>query len=344
MLTHDNNNAMTPMFSQQAQNRESRNELETRTSKPATTMHSLRTGDSACENKNHHMLLSMPTPLVDPSDVTGDNLCRLPLTPVPIVGVCDLDLGRSTTSHYEGVLHNCTSKSHTSMPACDNVAMTSTSPEPRVPQQTPGQNLEVSCDHAQLSAQGQNKQAALCTNKRVEETLHNRTYVHMDFSNYNFNVLNLESKENYYRNYSIQGVSHPRSYLHQISKGGDKYSFIGVDACLEPGPRRPFNFVGMLRKNNVLISLLGFTKHVKCQAYVRIGKQGKDRIVSLQNVVGKYNPKLSYGCNTDYIMKALIGFYSFTGCDSVSAFYGKGKGMPVKRMSTATLNRSKPLE
>ncbi|CAG2064344.1 unnamed protein product, partial [Timema podura] len=64
----------------------------------------------------------------------------------------------------------------------------------------------------------------------------------------NFNVLNLESKENYYRNYSIQGVSHPRSYLHQISKGGDKYSFIGVDACLEPGPRRPFNFVGMLTK------------------------------------------------------------------------------------------------
>nr|CAD7416482.1 unnamed protein product [Timema poppensis] len=67
----------------------------------------------------------------------------------------------------------------------------------------------------------------------------------------NFNVLNLESKENYYRNYSIQGVSHPRSYLHQISKGGDKYSFIGVDACLEPGPRRPFNFVGMLRKNEM---------------------------------------------------------------------------------------------
>lgn len=24
------------------------------------------------------------------------------------------------------------------------------------------------------------------------------------------------------------------------------YSFIGVDACLEPGPRRPFNFIGML--------------------------------------------------------------------------------------------------
>lgn len=47
-------------------------------------------------------------------------------------------------------------------------------------------------------------------------------------------------------NYSIQGRHNPRSYIHQISKGGDLYSFIAVDACLEPGPRRPFNFIGML--------------------------------------------------------------------------------------------------
>lgn len=34
--------------------------------------------------------------------------------------------------------------------------------------------------------------------------------------------------------------------MQQVYVGGDLYSFIGVDACLEPGPRRPFNFIGLL--------------------------------------------------------------------------------------------------
>lgn len=44
----------------------------------------------------------------------------------------------------------------------------------------------------------------------------------------------------------MQGRHHPRSYMHQISQASKLYSFIGVDACLEPGPRRPFNFIGKL--------------------------------------------------------------------------------------------------
>ncbi|XP_011313313.1 transmembrane protein 62 [Fopius arisanus] len=62
----------------------------------------------------------------------------------------------------------------------------------------------------------------------------------------NFNVLNLKSSENYYLNYSVQGKYHPRSYLHHINHKSEKYSFIAIDACLEPGPKRPFNFVGFL--------------------------------------------------------------------------------------------------
>lgn len=34
--------------------------------------------------------------------------------------------------------------------------------------------------------------------------------------------------------------------MKQIKKSGKVYSFIALDACLEPGPRRPFNFVGVL--------------------------------------------------------------------------------------------------
>lgn len=36
-----------------------------------------------------------------------------------------------------------------------------------------------------------------------------------------------------------------------MSKDGDLYSFIAIDACLEPGPRRPFNFVGILDQTEV---------------------------------------------------------------------------------------------
>lgn len=51
----------------------------------------------------------------------------------------------------------------------------------------------------------------------------------------NFNVISVKSKHNYFTNYSIQGREHPRSYMVQVKKGSTLYSFVGVDACLEPG-------------------------------------------------------------------------------------------------------------
>ncbi|EFA02740.2 Transmembrane protein 62-like Protein [Tribolium castaneum] len=67
----------------------------------------------------------------------------------------------------------------------------------------------------------------------------------------NFNVAGADSKQNYYLNYSIQGRQHSRSYIYQLSKGSDLYSFIGIDACLDPGPRRPFNFIGKLDQTEI---------------------------------------------------------------------------------------------
>ncbi|KRT85365.1 hypothetical protein AMK59_726 [Oryctes borbonicus] len=67
----------------------------------------------------------------------------------------------------------------------------------------------------------------------------------------NFNVINIDSKENFFPNYSIQGKTHPRSYMYQIKRSDTTYSFIGIDACLEPGPRRPFNFVGLIDKAEI---------------------------------------------------------------------------------------------
>lgn len=67
----------------------------------------------------------------------------------------------------------------------------------------------------------------------------------------NFNVAGADSNQNFYLNYSIQGRHHPRSYMYQLSQGSDLYSFIGIDACLEPGPRRPFNFIGKLDQTEI---------------------------------------------------------------------------------------------
>ncbi len=46
--------------------------------------------------------------------------------------------------------------------------------------------------------------------------------------------------------------SNEHSYMREIkTRDGDKYSFIAVDASIEPGPRRPFNFFGYL--NEVIV-------------------------------------------------------------------------------------------
>ncbi|OWF41194.1 Transmembrane protein 62 [Mizuhopecten yessoensis] len=74
-----------------------------------------------------------------------------------------------------------------------------------------------------------------------------------------FDVPSEDHEKNYFRNYSIQGSNHPNSYLYQHNKPWGRYSFIAMDACPDPGPRRPFNFFGYInnRKTKRLI------EHVK---------------------------------------------------------------------------------
>ncbi|XP_041352830.1 transmembrane protein 62-like [Gigantopelta aegis] len=66
-----------------------------------------------------------------------------------------------------------------------------------------------------------------------------------------FNVPELRNPQNFYRKYSMQGGEHMTSYLHQYTTYFGKYSFIAVDACPDPGPKRPFNFFGQLNEDRV---------------------------------------------------------------------------------------------
>ncbi|XP_068961962.1 transmembrane protein 62 isoform X1 [Petaurus breviceps papuanus] len=64
-----------------------------------------------------------------------------------------------------------------------------------------------------------------------------------------FNIPSLESSQNYYRRYSALRKHGPMHYIHKTPFGN--YSFIYMDATITPGPKKPFNFYGMLNKKQM---------------------------------------------------------------------------------------------
>lgn len=110
----------------------------------------------------------------------------------------------------------------------------------------------------------------------------------------NFNVINLDSKNNYYSNYSIQGKKHPRSYMYNVNAGSETYSFIAIDACLKPGPRRPFNFVGILDQQEIdkIQQLVNQSKESNADHAIVFGHYPTSCILSqsktnIRNILGK---------------------------------------------------------
>ncbi|KAG8449457.1 hypothetical protein GDO86_016201 [Hymenochirus boettgeri] len=64
-----------------------------------------------------------------------------------------------------------------------------------------------------------------------------------------FNIPDLKSIKNFYRKYSAWQKEGSFHYIHQTSFGN--YSFICLDATLNPGPKRPYNFFGVIDKNQM---------------------------------------------------------------------------------------------
>lgn len=61
-----------------------------------------------------------------------------------------------------------------------------------------------------------------------------------------FNIPSIHRRSSFYHQFSIQGKRHKRSYMYTVQDGVEKYSFIGVDSTLDPGPKRPLNFIGRI--------------------------------------------------------------------------------------------------
>ena len=74
---------------------------------------------------------------------------------------------------------------------------------------------------------------------------------------------------------------------------------------------------------DVLIICLSVARNFPCHLYIKKGSQNRERIVDVQKIAA------AVGHN---VCSALPGMHSFTGCDTVSAFGGKGKVSALKLM------------
>ncbi|CAJ0951927.1 unnamed protein product [Ranitomeya imitator] len=73
------------------------------------------------------------------------------------------------------------------------------------------------------------------------------TWIDIRGNHDSFNIADLSSSNNYYRKYSGWQKEGSFHYVHQTPFGN--YSFICVDATLTPGPKRPYNFFGIVNQN-----------------------------------------------------------------------------------------------
>lgn len=64
-----------------------------------------------------------------------------------------------------------------------------------------------------------------------------------------FNIMSLDSTNNYYRKYSANQKVGSFHYVHKTPFGN--YSFVCADATLTPGPKRPYNFFGILNQTQM---------------------------------------------------------------------------------------------
>ena len=74
---------------------------------------------------------------------------------------------------------------------------------------------------------------------------------------------------------------------------------------------------------NVYVLCIAFAKDIYCSFYQKRGTKPRTRHLDIKQVRAVLGDRLS---------QTLLGFHAFTGCDSVSAFSGRGKTGPLKQL------------
>lgn len=88
---------------------------------------------------------------------------------------------------------------------------------------------------------------------------------------------------------------------------------------------------------DVLILLLSCCTKIVAQLYMRMGQGKNERLVKLSDIYGRIAKDLPENINSEDFCSALLGFHSFTGCDTISSFYRKGKREPLKILKQSSL-------
>ncbi|XP_071559664.1 transmembrane protein 62 [Temnothorax nylanderi] len=129
----------------------------------------------------------------------------------------------------------------------------------------------------------------------------------------NFDIINFDSKNNYYSHYSIQGKKYPRSYMYNVKTGREKFSFIAIDACLKPGPKRPFNFIGVLDQDEInrIQQLVNFSKESNADHAIVFGHYPTSSIISksdtnIRNILGSHRESMVYLCGHYHTLNNMV--------------------------------------
>ena len=98
------------------------------------------------------------------------------------------------------------------------------------------------------------------------------------------------------------------------------------------GHRNLFDkFVVHTPDTDVLILCLGYLGALYCDIYIKTGVKDKSRLINLQRIKEKFESVAQeHGYSTNDLFTALISLHAFTGCDTISAFAGKGKVTAIK--------------
>ena len=84
---------------------------------------------------------------------------------------------------------------------------------------------------------------------------------------------------------------------------------------------------------DVFVIMLSVNQYIDAELYFLTGTQSKKRMISISSVAEyidtDLNPK---SIHRHLLLRSLIGIHSFTGCDTVSSFAGKGKVKPFNLM------------
>ena len=92
-----------------------------------------------------------------------------------------------------------------------------------------------------------------------------------------------------------------------------------------------FTIAPKLQNTDLFLLMLLLSNEIAGKLYMKNGTRGKTRMNDIADVNNQLDWKVSEQ-NIDYMLEALPGLHAFTGCNTVSAFSGKGKIKALKIM------------